>query len=80
MTAGAIHDTHQLGEISEELRQAWGQIDHKLVGLKLTDIAEDMCKIHQGDVAQIRHENRLNENKHAQLHQRLQASLLSGAK
>src|SRR5271166_6322394 len=75
MTSGTSDDTHQLDAHSQELDQASGQIDHKLVGLKLTNIAEDMHQIHRGDVARIRHENRLNDNKNAQLQERLRASL-----
>lgn len=75
MTSSTSHDTHQLGERSQELDQAWGQIDHNLVGLELTDIAEDMHKIHLADVARIRDENRLNDNKNEHLRQRLKTSL-----
>jgi hypothetical protein len=53
----------------------WEQIDHRLVGLKLMQIAEDMLRIHQDDLARIRHENRLNSNTYSELQQRVRANL-----
>lgn len=53
----------------------WEKIDHKLVGLKLMEITEDMLRIQQDDLAQIRHENRGNSNQYSELHQRIGATL-----
>ena len=43
----------------------WDDIDHSLVGLKLTDMAEEMRKLISEDEARIRLENRHNANRAA---------------
>jgi hypothetical protein len=55
---------------------AWNLIDHTLVGLKLSDLSEEMRKSIEDEERQIRDDNRLNQNSQAvpsllvQMHER----------
>ena len=86
-----LHDEERLTELEAEYKRVeerasmtsgkkaidivWEQIDHKLVGLKLMEIGDDMLRVQQDDLARIQHENRLNSNTYSELHQRLEATL-----